>query len=365
MTGATGFVGGHVARMLAERGDDVRVTYRDRGRLGRLGHVEHEPVKADVLDRSAMRRALKGADLLFHSAGYVASRPVRRVWEVNALGPRIAVEAAASEGIRRVILTSSVGGIGPAPNGSIGSEEDFYRPSGRGLTYPEAKHEGEAEALAAAARLGVEVVIVNPAYVLGVPVDRAQPGETSTRTVGHYLRGRLPAVVDGSTNIVHVEDVAKGHLLAADKGAPGQRYVLGGQNVRWVAVLERIARLSGVHNPVVVLPVEVAHVAGLSGELGLPSPIAAEAFVLMAANWCYSSAKAKKELGYRPRGLDATLRETVDWYMELIEAGAFARESRSVLSLGALGVRAGARLGMVRALRAAERYSGRRLVVGA
>ena len=119
-------------------------------------------------------------------------------------------------------MTSSVAGIGPAPPGETGTEEDFYRGGGLGLAYPDAKHEGEAEALAAGARHGVEVVIVNPSYVFGVPVDRSAPGETSTRMIGNYLRGRLPAVVDGETNVVDVRDVAKGHLLAAERGRSGR-----------------------------------------------------------------------------------------------------------------------------------------------
>ena len=141
---------------------------------------------------------------------------------MNALAPRIAVEAAAAEGVARVVVTSSVAGIGPAPPGEVGTEDDPFRGGGLGLTYVDSKHEGEVEAFAAGARLGVEVVVVNPSYVLGVPVDRSQPGETSTRTIGNYLRGRLPAVVDGHTDIVDVRDVARGHLRAAERGRPGR-----------------------------------------------------------------------------------------------------------------------------------------------
>ena len=205
VTGATGFVGGHVAQALVKRGDSVRVTYRDRERLGRLGALEAEEVRADVLDRGSMRRALRGSDVVFHTAGYVGSRPRELVWDMNALSPRVVVEAAAAEDVGRVVLTSSVAAIGRAPHGEAATEETVFRGGEFGLAYAEAKHEGEAEALAAGARLGVEVVVVNPSYVLGVPVDRTQPGETSTRVVGNFLLGRLPAVVDGATNVVDVE----------------------------------------------------------------------------------------------------------------------------------------------------------------
>lgn len=364
LTGSTGFVGGHVARLLAEAGHDVSVTYRDGRRLARLGELELRAVKADVLDRAAMRRAVRGADVLFHCAGVVGARPVERVWEVNAVSPRVAVEAAAAAAVPRVVLTSSVAGIGPAAPGEIADERDVYRRGHLGLTYVDAKHEGETEALAAGARLGVEVVIVNPSYVLGVPVDRTQPGETSTRTIGNYLRGRLPGVVDGFTNIVDVEDVAKGHLLAAEKGRPGERYILGGHNRSWVEVIDRVAELSGVRHPLFVMPTELASAARAAEAVRLPGLVSAEGIVLMAQNWRYSSTKARRELGYRARSLDRTLRATIDWYLELIERGAFADSSSSALSLASAGMRLASRLRVVDALRGAEERLGRRLVAG-
>jgi dihydroflavonol-4-reductase len=364
VTGATGFIGGHVARLQSEAGASVRVTYRDEDRLSRLESLDVEPVKADVLDRGALRRAFRDCELVFHTAGFVGARPVENVWRINAIAPRVAVEAAAAEGVRRVVLTSSVAGIGPAPAGEVGEEDDPFRGAGLGLTYVDAKHEGEAEALAAAARLRIELVIVNPSYVFGVPVDRRQPGETSTRMIGNYLRGRLPAVVDAQTNVADVTDVAKGHLAAAEKGRPGERYVLGGHDIGWVELLERVAELSGVRHPLMVLPPEAAGVARLAETLRIPSPIAAEGLVLMAQNWRYSSRKARRELGYRPRTLDKTLRDTVEWYLELGQDGALDGGRPSPMSLAARGVQLADRAGLLSGLRAAERYVGRRLVAG-
>jgi len=365
VTGGTGFVGGHVVRELVERGDDVRVTYRDEGRLERLAALQPDPVRADVLDRAAMRRAVKGCDLVFHAAGLVGSNPPDRVWQVNALGPRIVVEAAAAEGVGRVVVTSSVAGIGPAAPGEIGTEEDEFRAGALGLTYVDSKHEGEFEALAAGAREGVEVVIVNPSYVLGVPVDRSQPGETSTRTIGNYLRGRLPAVVDGQTNIVDVRDVATGHLRAAEKGRPGERYILGGHDIGWVEFIERVAELSGVEHPVGVIPRGLGGAARRGESLGLRLPVSAEGLVLMEQNWRYSSRKARGELGYRPRKLDTTLRDTIEWYRELIEAGAFGMARPTPLSLAAQAMRFADGAGLLFGVRAVERYAGWRLVAGA
>lgn len=364
VTGATGFIGAHVARLESGRGTPVRVTYRNESRLGRLGGLDVEPVKADVLDRAALRRALKGCELVFHTAGYVGAHPRRRVWDVNALSPRNVVEAAAAEGVRRVVHTSSVAGIGPVPAGEVGNEEELYRGGGLGMTYADAKHEGEAQALAAAARLGVELIVVNPAYVFGAPVDRSQPGETSTRAIGNYLRGRLPAVVDGAVNVVDVRDVASGHLKAAERGTPGERYVLGGHDLTWVELFERVARLAKVHHPLVVIPTELAQAADLAEALRIPMPVSAEGLVLMAQNWRYSSAKARRELGYRSRSLDKTLGDTIRWYEELIESGALGPGRPSPLSLAAAGLRLAELTGVLGGVRVAERYLGRRLLAG-
>jgi dihydroflavonol-4-reductase len=349
ITGATGFIGAHVARLQSEAGSPPRVTYRDERRLERLAGVEFEPVKADVLDRAALRRAFRGCEIVFHVAGYVASRPVQRVWELNALAPRLAVEAAAAEGVRRVVLTSSVAGIGPSPPGEQATEESPFRGAGLGLTYVEAKHEGENEALAAGARLGVEVVVVNPSYVFGVPVDPDEPGETSTRMVGSYMSGRLPAIVDAHVNVVDVRDVAASHLAAAERGRPGERYILGGHDVGWVELLERVARLAGVRHPLLVVPT------------GLPVPW--QGYELMAQEWRYSSSKARRELGHKPRPLDRTLRDTVAWYSDLLERGEL-NGGVSPLSLAAAGMRLAGRTGVLGGLRVAERYLGRRLVAG-
>jgi dihydroflavonol-4-reductase len=339
----------------------VRVTFRDERRLRALGGVAVEPVEADVLDRASLTRALEGCDVLFHAAGLVASRPPERVWRINAIAPRIAVECAAQAGVRRVVLTSSVAAIGPAPPGRPANERDSYPTGGSDLVYADSKHEGERAALAAGRRLGVEVVAVDPAYVLGVPVNPSLPGETSTRIVANYVLGRLPAIVDSYTNIVDVEDVAEGHLLAARSGADGERYILGGQNLRWVEVIERIARLSGRRHPVLVLPPELSATATALKRLGFPG-MPLEGIRIMAPDWRYSSARAKRELGYRPRSANETLARTVEWYLQLVRAGVLRGRRTGRFDLWAAGLRAGGRLGLLRPVEAAGRLANRRFV---
>jgi dihydroflavonol-4-reductase len=364
VTGATGFLGGHVARLLLERGDDVRVTYRNPERLKHLKGLDTRQAKADVLDFKAMRRAVKGHDVLFHTVGFVGSSPAELVWQLNAHAPVVAVEAAAAEGLKRVVLTSTISAIGPATNGQPANELTEYPRDWLGLAYPDSKHEGERAALEAGERHGIEVVVVNPAYLLGVPVDREQKGETSTRTIGNYLRGRLPGVINSGMNFADVEDAAKGHLLAADKGVAGERYILGGDNLTWPQLVDRVAEISGHRHPVLVMPPETARVAQIRDALKLPSAMPAEGFGLMAKDWRFSSEKARRELGYTARPIEQTIRDTVEWYLELIAVDAFQDDRRSGMSTiaGALG--RAASLGLLHPIRAGQRLAGVRVIAG-
>jgi dihydroflavonol-4-reductase len=364
VTGATGFVGAHVARALCQRGDELRVTYRNPERLSALRGLRFRRAKTDVLDYRSMRRALRGQEVLFHTVGYVGARPAERVWQTNAHGPVVAIEAAASEGLRRVVLTSTISAIGPPSDGRPADERTEYPEDWLGLAYPDSKHEGELAALEAGERHGIEVVVVNPGYVLGVPVDRSQPGETSTRTVGNYLRGRLPGVIDAEMNFVDVEDVAHGHTLAAERGRPGERYILGGENLAWPELVDRIAGLSDVHYPVLVMPPGIAWVGRVREALGLPGPMSTEGYELMGKDWRYSSAKAERELDYAARPIAETLEATVAWYLELIAAGAFEDARASALSSIAKGMRTAASLGLFRPVRIGQRALGRRVLAG-
>jgi dihydroflavonol-4-reductase len=364
VTGATGFVGAHVVRALAERGDDVRVVYRNPDRLNALHGLRYRRAKADVLDFKAMRRALRGTDVLFHVAGYVASSPIEHVWQLNARGPDIAVQAAAAEGLGRVVITSTISAIGTANGNGPADESTDYPDDWLGLVYPDSKHAGERAALDAAERHDIDVVVVNPAYVLGVPVNRSQPGETSTRTIGNYLRGRLPGVLDAHMNFVDMEDVADGHLLAADRGRPGERYILGGVNLGWPELIDRVADLSGVRHPILVLPTAVGRLARIREAAGIPGAVSAEASNLMGQDWRFTSKKARRELGYESRPLDDTIGETIDWYLELIQAGTFADSGGSSFSRIADSMSLASKLGLLTPVRVGQRVTGKRLIAG-
>jgi dihydroflavonol-4-reductase len=165
-------------------------------------------------------------------------------------------------------------------------------------------------------------------------------------------------------NFVDVEDVADGHLLAADQGQPGERYILGGENGTWPGLIDRIAELSGVNFPVLVLPPAVARVARVREAAGLRGLMPAEASDLMARDWRFSSDKAEGQLGYCARPLEETLQVTIDWYQELIDHGAFGGLRGSALSRMAGGVQTVSRLGMLTPLRVGQRLTRRRMLVG-
>src|SRR5579859_1630484 len=362
ITGATGFLGAHLVRLACDRGHEVSITCRHPERLGAVTRLAHRSARADAGDHRSLRRAFAGAEVVLHTAGYVGSHPTDWAWKVNAEGPLVAVEAAAAAGCRHVVVTSSISALGPPRDGRPADERASYPREWMGLTYPDSKHAGERMALDAAARRGIELVIVNPSYVLGVPLDASHAAQTSPRIVGSYLRGRLPAVIDAPMNFVDVEDVADGHLLACERGRPGERYILGGRNTTWPALIDRVAQLSGVHHPVLALPREVARLARIREAVGLPGLISPQGYQLMANDWRVTSAKAGRELGYQPRPLDHTLRATIDWYRRLIAQGAFDHSHRSRLSLLAGGMRGLSALGLLEPVKLGQRLVDRRVI---
>jgi dihydroflavonol-4-reductase len=363
VTGATGFLGGHLVRLLAERGDDVRAVYRNPERLGLLAGIDVQPFQSDVLDGASLQRAFADADLVFHTAGYVGS--AERAWAVNALAPRLVVEAAARAGAGRVVHTSSVVAIGPAVPGELADEATIYRGGELGLAYVDSKHEGEAEAMAASLRLDVDLVAANPAYVIGVPADRSLAAASSARVLATFLHGGMPMIVDGLTNVVDVRDVAAGHLLVAEHGRRGERYALGATNIAWVDVVNRIVARRGRPQPTLALPPELARFAHVQHLLGMRPVLTGGLLTRLAApSWQYDSSKAMRELGYAPRPLDDTLDDIIAWADELRVKGVSCATRPGALR-GTRVLATARRAGLLAALGVLERRSGRRIVAGA
>src|SRR3954469_19271015 len=294
VTGATGLVGSHVAPALVERGDDVRVTVRESSRRGGIADLDVERVTADVLDRRQVRRALRGGDRLFHVAGTTNLRSTwREQYRTNVEGTRIVLEEALRAGVERAVHTSSVAAIGPARRGSTADERQPFTAGRYGLPYVNAKHEAEKVALDICAH-GLPVVIVNPAHVLG-------PGDlhhSSTEFVRRFLRRQIPLYVDGALCIVGAHDVARGHLLAEERGGIGERYILGGRNFTNDRLFADLGRLSGVEPPALKLPLTATLAMARAADPmpGRPAVTADEVRAL-SLWWAYHSTKAKRELG--------------------------------------------------------------------
>ena len=313
LTGGAGLVGSHVARRLVERGDRLRVTVRKRTRLENLAGIEHEAVRCDILERDQVRRALRGAERVFHTAGLTNLRASNdQLFRVNVLGTRIVLEEALRAGVERVVYTSSVAAVGPAPQGSTADETQVFRAGGYGLAYVNSKHEAETEALRLAAH-GLPVVIVNPAHVLG----RGDVNRSSTELVRRFLRRDIPGYVDGALNVVDAEDVAEGHLLADEKGTIGERYILGNRNFTLDRLFADLGRLSGVDPPAIKLPLPAAFLLASAAERVPGRPLITVEEVRMASLWwAYRANKAKRDLGWKPSHHEDTLESTIAWYRE-------------------------------------------------
>jgi dihydroflavonol-4-reductase len=313
VTGATGLIGSHVTRLLVERGDDVRVAVRERSRRDNLKGLDVEEVRCDVLDRRQVRRALRDRELLFHVAGSTSLRASADVmFRINVQATRVVMEEALAAGTERVVHTSSVAAIGPAERHTTADETQVFRAGRFGLPFVNAKHEAEAEVMHAVAA-GLPAVIVNPAHVLG----RGDVYRSSTEIVRRFLRRDIPAYVDGAVNIVDAQDVAEGHLLAAEHGRVGERYVLGNRNFTFDRLLADLGRISGVEPPSLKLPLPaaLAFAAALEALPGHP-PITQAEVRTASLWWAFRSTKAKRELGWVPSHHEEVLERTVAWYRE-------------------------------------------------
>lgn len=337
VTGATGFIGAHVTRLLVRRGEEVRVTVREHSRLQALDGLDVTPVRANILDRRAMRRALRGVDRVYHVAGTAdLSAPRARIFAVNVEGMRIVFEEALRAGVERAVHTSSVAAIGPAPRGHSANESQPWEAGRYRIAYLDAEHEAELAALRLVAR-GLPLVIVNPAHTFGAGIGPRPPG-SSTAIVGRFMRREIPAYVDGTLNVVSVQDVARGLVLAGERGIVGERYILGNRNFTLTRLFADLGRLSGIEPPAVKLPLRVALPLAEAGRriagLALPSPVEIRAASL---NWAFANGKARRELGWRPSPHEDCLEEAVESYRQWDTMGVDPPGSRQPLALRIAG----------------------------
>jgi dihydroflavonol-4-reductase len=320
VTGATGFVGSHVARQLVASGRSVRVLLRRTSHAQALDGLSVECVEGDLRDPLSLDRATRGVRRVFHVAADYrlwADDP-QEIYESNVAGTRRLLEVAAQAGVERVVYTSTVATIAVPHSGGGFPNEDTHATLQQMIGhYKRSKFLAELEAMKAAGA-GVPVVIVNPTAPVG-PGDW-KPTPTG-RIIVDFLNGKMPAYVDTGLNLVAVEDVAAGHLLAAERGRIGERYILGSRNMTLKEILEALATIAGRRAPRVRLPHAVALAAGYADEwfsrlVGRQPQIPVEGVKMSRHRMFVESDKAEKELGYRPGSVEAALERAVRWYGE-------------------------------------------------
>jgi dihydroflavonol-4-reductase len=313
VTGASGFLGWHVARLLAERGCAVRALVRPASRITDL---EAERVTGDLRAPASLERAVAGCGLVYHvAADYrLWAKDPTELYRSNVDGTRNLLEAARNAGVERVVYTSTVGCIGIPAHG-VGDETVPVKLADMAGDYKRSKFQAEQVALEYA-RLGFPVVIVNPTAPVG---DHDVKPTPTGKIVLDFLNGGMPAFIDTGLNVVDARDAALGHLLAAERGAPGQRYILGSENLTLAQILQILARITGRKAPTTRLPYAVAYCAGVVSTTvakvtGQPPRVPLDAVRMARKKMWVSHRKANRDLGFTPGPAEGALRHAVEWF---------------------------------------------------
>jgi dihydroflavonol-4-reductase len=313
VTGASGFIGGALTTRLLERGDQVVGLARSDAAAAKVAALGAEVARGDLLDEESIAAGMVGCDAAYHVAGVNSHCPSDpdMLLRVNVGGAEAAVRAAARAGIGRMVYTSSAASLGE-PAGTVGTEDSAHRGSYLSV-YDRSKHEGEQAVFAAAAETGVQVVAVNPSSVQGPP----RTGGNGAIIIA-YLNGKLPAFVNTQVSVVDVQDCVEGHLLAAERGESGQRYVLNGATLHSLQALEIVSELSGVRERVRMIPPPVARAAVAVAEAvyrlrgKTPSVCRARVRTILHGHR-YDGSRATRELGLEYTPVAETFARTIEW----------------------------------------------------
>ena len=323
VTGATGFVGSHVARVLTEQGADLRLLIRSSSDPKNIEGLKAERVVGDLCDPSSLEKGISGCDVVFHvAADYrLWIRDPERMYRSNVEGTRTILEAARKNSVRRVVYTSSVGTIGLISNRHLADENSPVALENMIGHYKRSKFMAEQVALDAgkesAGTNGMDVVVVNPTTPIGEQDIKPTP---TGRIIVDFLKKKFPAYVDTGLNLVDVAECARGHVAALEKGRSGERYILGGENLTLKQILDKLAEITGLPSPKVRVPYAVALAAGvvdeiITGRILRREPRATVEAVQMSRKKMFvTSAKAERELGWKVVPVDGSLRRAVEWF---------------------------------------------------
>jgi len=318
VTGATGFVGSHVARALAAQGADLRLLVRSGSDLRNIQELQAERVMGDLRDAASLKKAVTGCDVVFHvAADYrLWVRDPDEMYRSNVEGTKAILEAARESKVRRVVYTSSVATMGFQSNGHLANEESPVSLANMIGPYKRSKYMAEELAIRAG-KSGMDVVVVNPTTPVGERDIKPTP---TGRIVVDFLKKKFPAYVDTGLNLVDVAECAQGHIAALEKGRSGERYILGGENLTLKQILDRLADITGLPSPKIEVPYVVALATGVvdqvvTGYIRNREPRATIDAVRMGRKKMFvSSGKAEQDLGWKTVPVDAALRRAVEWF---------------------------------------------------
>jgi len=318
VTGATGFLGSHVARVLADNGADMRLLVRSSSNPRNIEGLRADRALGDLRDPASLEKAMAGCDVVFHvAADYrLWVRDPNEMYRSNVEGTRAILEAARKTGVRRLVYTSSVATIGFTRNGYPANEDSPVSLADMIGHYKRSKFMAEQLALEAG-RSGLQVVVVNPTTPVG---DQDVKPTPTGRIVIDFLKRKFPAYVETGLNLVDVRECARGHVTALEKGKSGERYILGGENLTLKQILDKLAKITGLPSPILKLPYIFAYAAGIAdeivtGRLRGREPRATIDTVRMGAKKMFASSdKAERDLGWKIVPVESALRRAAEWF---------------------------------------------------
>ena len=318
ITGATGFLGSHVARVLAEQGAELRLLVRPTSNLRNLEGLRAETATGDLRDAASLEKAMSGCDSVFHvAADYrLWVRDPNEMYRSNVAGTKAILEAARKNGVSRIVYTSSVATMGFTTDGHPADEDSPV--SLADMIGPYKRSKFMAEQIAhEAGRNGMHVVTVNPTTPVGEQDVKPTP---TGRIVVDFLKRKFPAYVETGLNLVDVRECASGHVAALERGKPGERYILGGENLTLKQILDKLGKITGLPSPKIKLPYLFAYATGvvdeaITGRLLKREPRATIDTVRMGKKKMFASSdKAERELGWKIVPVDDALWRAVDWF---------------------------------------------------
>jgi dihydroflavonol-4-reductase len=318
VTGASGFLGSHVARQLQAAGADLRLLVRSSSRTDNIAEIRAERVIGDLRDLDSLKRGMAGCEFVFHVAADYRLWAIdgKELYDSNVEGTRNILKAARDSKVRRVVYTSSVATMGFGNNGHITDENSPVALSNMIGDYKRSKFMAE-QLVIEAAQGGQDVVMVNPTTPIGERDIKPTP---TGQIVVDFLKRKFPAYVDTGLNLLDVEDCAKGHVMALEKAKPGERYILGGENLTLKQILDKLAVITGLPSPSIRLPYAMAYATGVvdtlvTGKMLKREPRVTLDSVRMGRKKMFvTSAKAERELGWNAGPVDGALRRAVEWF---------------------------------------------------